>query len=147
MYHKDEAITNWQIPTTPKEWYRYIGFVNFLSCFIPNAASLLKPLYTHHNFIKKKENSPISEDILKSNFIQIQTALKHTVGLQLFNPNETVFIMTDASNYSMIPNIMKIHFLQANSFSSRRRQKERKLIQIILVHLLFPKFLTRMLTN
>lgn len=56
---KIEIVKNWKIPTTMKKLYSFIGFVNFLSSFIPNCALLLKPLYQNHTFLKKKQTLEI----------------------------------------------------------------------------------------
>jgi hypothetical protein len=99
---KITAIQNWEFPQNTKEWYKFIGFINYLSSFIPNCPSLLKPLYTHYHFANKKENknlgSPVSNTILQNNFNQLKSAVCQTLNLQLFDPNKTVFILTDASD-------------------------------------------------
>ena len=47
---------------------------------------------------QKTSTSSISNDILIKNFNMIKQLLKDSVGLQLFNPKETVYIYTDASD-------------------------------------------------
>lgn len=94
---KVDTISNWKFPTTMKEWYQFIGFVNFLSSFIPNCALLLKPLYEHHTCLKSKKESSVDEAVLKTKFEELKTKIKESTGLQLFDPNETVFIYTHAS--------------------------------------------------
>jgi hypothetical protein len=42
--------------------------------------------------------SPVSTNILKTNFDQLKKAVCQTLNLQLFDPNKTVFILTDASD-------------------------------------------------
>lgn len=91
-------LLKWSLPQTATQWYTFIGFVNFLSCFIPNCSSLLKPLYSHHSCLVKKEPSNISSTILQHNFNQLKEYIKQSVGLQLFNPNETIYLITDASD-------------------------------------------------
>lgn len=94
---KTSAIDNWKIPTTAKEWYSFIGFVNFLNNFIPNSAFLLQPLYKHYYHLLKKETSTIPLTTLHENFKLLKIAIKETVGLQLFDPKQPTYIMTDAS--------------------------------------------------
>lgn len=95
---KVEAIRNWKLPTTANAWYSFIGFVNFLGHFIPNVALLLQPMYKHHQFLKKKEESNIDPQLLEKNFNLLKGYLIESVGLQLFDPNEQVIVMTDASD-------------------------------------------------
>lgn len=65
---KTAALQNWKLPTTAKDWYSFIGFANFLSCFIPNCSFLLKRLYVNHTHLVKKLASPIEPSILLNNF-------------------------------------------------------------------------------
>ncbi|GMM47393.1 hypothetical protein DAPK24_039680 [Pichia kluyveri] len=95
---KVDTIKNWKLPTPMKDWYKFIGFVNFLSAFIPDCALLLKPLYEHHSCLKSKTISTVEEGVSYRNFALIKEALINSTGLQLFNPNETLFIYTDASD-------------------------------------------------
>ena len=146
---KTEAIDKWLLPKNAKEWYSFIGFVNYLNCFIPNGALLLKPMYTHHAFIAKKgnlpENSPVASTLLQENFKKIKEAIKATVGLQLFDPKEEIFIMTDASDlgvggmilqkFSKNPEkLVPITFFSKgfNSTQQRYSTLERELLGILL---------------
>ncbi|TID28242.1 hypothetical protein CANINC_002603 [Pichia inconspicua] len=99
---KTSAIEAWKMPKTPKDWYSFIGFVNFLANFIPDSAYWLKPLYEYYHFCKNKKNegrdSPVSEEILLQHFNHLKEAVKASVGLQLFDPTEEVVILTDASD-------------------------------------------------
>ncbi|KAF8750946.1 hypothetical protein RHS01_09004 [Rhizoctonia solani] len=48
---KVEAVTSWPTPRTVKQVQAFLGFVNYLRCFIPNFSSVARPL--HH--LTKKE--------------------------------------------------------------------------------------------
>ena len=48
--------------------------------------------------MKGKRSSTVAQEVLNKNFVLIKEALINSTGLQLFNPNETLFIYTDASD-------------------------------------------------
>ncbi|QRW23519.1 Retrotransposable element Tf2 protein [Rhizoctonia solani] len=50
---KIKAVTSWPVPRTVKQVQAFLGFVNYLRCFIPNFSSVAHPL----NNLTRKESS------------------------------------------------------------------------------------------
>ncbi|GMG36860.1 unnamed protein product [Ambrosiozyma monospora] len=97
---KIEAINKWKFPKTLKELKSFVGFVNFLSPFIPNCAAHLQHFYHLMKVSPAKIDENMVTPPLLKHFEYFKVSLKKSVGLKLFNPRSPTMIMTDASAYA-----------------------------------------------
>ncbi|QRW23485.1 Reverse transcriptase (RNA-dependent DNA polymerase) [Rhizoctonia solani] len=94
---KIEAVTSWPQPKTIKQVQGFLGFVNYLCCFIPNFSSVACPL---HNLTKK--DSPWSWGNPEEEAFQELKALVTKAPVLIHsNPNLPYYLETDASGVAM----------------------------------------------
>lgn len=104
---KIETIQKWKMPDDRKGLIKFIGFVNYLRNFIPNASSLLAPFYEVTNTDKSTVKQQFSKNYrinrsklsstLLSNFQKIKQLITDSLKLKLFDPQVPTFIYTDAN--------------------------------------------------
>lgn len=88
-------IKNWEMPEDKASIQSYVGFVNFLTSFIPKASELLDPFY---EAIKKKMRiTPDEKTVLLNNITEIKKWIRRTLLLKLFEPQAPTVIYSDAS--------------------------------------------------
>ncbi|KAF8751481.1 hypothetical protein RHS01_08151 [Rhizoctonia solani] len=94
---KVEAVTSWPTLKTVKQVQAFLGFVNYLRCFIPNFSSVARPL---HNLTKKEStwswNQPKEEA-----FQELKQLVTQAPVLIHLNPKLPYFLETDASGVAM----------------------------------------------
>ncbi|KAF8707742.1 hypothetical protein RHS03_03516, partial [Rhizoctonia solani] len=94
---KIEAVTTWPTPKTVKQVQAFLGFVNYLRCFIPNFSSVARPL---HNLTKKE--SPWSWDNLEeAAFQELKALVTKSPVLIHSNPELPYYLETNASGVAM----------------------------------------------
>ena len=84
-------------PTNCAELRTYLGMVNYVSKFCPNLADALPPL---RNLLKKEVSWSWTTAQQKA-FEKIQEQVSSTPVLALYDPNEELFVETDASDYGL----------------------------------------------
>ncbi|QRW26415.1 Retrotransposable element Tf2 protein [Rhizoctonia solani] len=94
---KIEAVTSWPTPKTVKQVQAFLGFVNYLCCFIPNFSSVARPL---HNLTKKE--TPWSWGNLEETvFQELKSLVTRSLVLVHSDPNLPYYLETDASGVAM----------------------------------------------
>ncbi|QRW15577.1 Retrotransposable element Tf2 protein [Rhizoctonia solani] len=94
---KVEAVTSWPQPKMVKQVKAFLGFVNYLQCFIPNFSSVACPL---HNLTKKE--TPWSWGNLEEMaFQELKTFVTQSPVLIHSNPELPYYLETDASGVTM----------------------------------------------
>ncbi|CAK1600823.1 unnamed protein product [Parnassius mnemosyne] len=103
---KVKAILEAPIPTNVNQLQSFLGLVNYYRCFVPNASSILSPLYQ----LLKKEIKWKWSKVENEAFDNIRKILSSEQILTHFNPNETIILTVDAS-----PNELGAILSQKNS--------------------------------
>ncbi|KAF8756117.1 hypothetical protein RHS01_04910 [Rhizoctonia solani] len=94
---KIEAVTSWPQPKLVKQVQAFLGFVNYLCCFIPNFSSVARPL---HNLTKKE--TPWSWGKSKeAAFQELKSLVTQSPVLIHSNPALPYYLETDASGVAM----------------------------------------------
>ncbi|KAF8755281.1 hypothetical protein RHS01_05373 [Rhizoctonia solani] len=94
---KIEAITSWPMPRTIKQTQAFLGFVNYLHCFIPNFSSVAQPL---HNLTKK--DTPWSWGHLEEEaFQELKALVTRSPVLIHSNPKLPYYLETNALGVAM----------------------------------------------
>ncbi|QRW20752.1 Retrotransposable element Tf2 protein [Rhizoctonia solani] len=94
---KIEAITSWPQPKTIKQVQAFLGFVNYLCCFIPNFSSVACLL---HNLTKKETAWPWG-DSEEEAFQELKSLVTRAPVLIHSNPELPYYLETDASGVAM----------------------------------------------
>lgn len=90
---KVEAIMKAPIPNNVNKLQSFLGLVNYYRNFVPNASSLLSPLY---NLLQKKREWSWNREHQEA-FTAIKTCLSTDKVLAHFNPRARVILTVDAS--------------------------------------------------
>ncbi|CAK1585814.1 unnamed protein product [Parnassius mnemosyne] len=90
---KVKAILEAPIPTNVNQLQSFLGLVNYYRGFVPNASSILSPLY---QLLKKGIKWKWSK-VENEAFDNIRKILSSEQVLTHFNPNETIILTVDAS--------------------------------------------------
>ncbi|QRW22942.1 Retrotransposable element Tf2 protein [Rhizoctonia solani] len=94
---KIEAVTSWPTPRTVKQVQAFLGFVNYLCCFIPNFSLVARSL---HNLTKKE--TPWSWGNQEEEaFQELKTLVTKSPVLIHSNPELPYYLETDASGVAM----------------------------------------------
>ncbi|KAF8751765.1 hypothetical protein RHS01_08397 [Rhizoctonia solani] len=94
---KIEAVTSWPTPKTVKQVQAFLGFVNYLRCFIPNFSLVVRSL---HNLTKKE--SPWSWGTPEEQaFQELKILVTKAPVLIHSNPDLPYYLETDASGVAM----------------------------------------------
>ncbi|KAF8749465.1 hypothetical protein RHS01_09965 [Rhizoctonia solani] len=94
---KIKAVMSWPQPKTVKQVQAFLGFVNYLRCFIPNFSLVALPL---HNLTKKE--SPWSWGSLEeAAFQELKLLVTQLPVLIHSNPKLPYYLETDASGVAM----------------------------------------------
>ncbi|QRW20625.1 Retrotransposable element Tf2 protein [Rhizoctonia solani] len=94
---KVEAVTSWPTPRTVKQVQAFLGFVNYLCCFIPNFSSVARPL--HH--LTRKETPWSWGKPEEDAFQELKTLVTKSPVLIHSNPELPYYLETDASGVAM----------------------------------------------
>lgn len=92
-----EAISKINSPASVTQLKSFLGMVNFYAKFIPNASTILKPLY---NLLKNDTSWNWSENCQQS-FENIKKCLASSTVLTHFNPQLQVNLTVDASEVGL----------------------------------------------
>ncbi|QRW23228.1 Retrotransposable element Tf2 protein [Rhizoctonia solani] len=94
---KIQAVQEWPVPTKVKEVQSFLGFANFLCCFVANFSHVARPL---HNLVKK--DTPWKWDIKEQEAFQgLKDAITNAPVLCHANPSKPYFLETDASGAAL----------------------------------------------
>ena len=94
---KVQAIKDFPVPTKVDELRRFLGIVNYMSKFLPNATDVLHPL---HNLLKKDVTWTWSES--QSNAFQaVKDMIVNSPMLYLYDPGKELVLENDASEYGL----------------------------------------------
>lgn len=92
-----EAINKVKEPTNVSELKSFLGMVNYYCKFIPNASTVLHPLY---NLLKNNVHWSWSKSC-QCSFKQIKDILKSPLVLTHFDPKRPIELMVDASSVGL----------------------------------------------
>ncbi|KAF8756014.1 hypothetical protein RHS01_04650 [Rhizoctonia solani] len=94
---KIQAVQEWPVPTKVKEVQSFLGFANFLCCFVANFSHVARPL---HNLVKK--DTLWKWDIKEQEAFQgLKDAITNAPVLCHANPSKPYFLETDASGAAL----------------------------------------------
>lgn len=95
--NKTKAINDMPTPTNVSSLRSFLGLVNFLSKFIPNAADVLHPL---NNLLRKDVTWTWTEDQEQA-FNKIKTLICKASTLSYYDPKKDLTLENDASEYGL----------------------------------------------
>ncbi|QRW20758.1 Retrotransposable element Tf2 protein [Rhizoctonia solani] len=94
---KIQAVQEWPVPTKVKEVQLFLGFANFLCCFVANFSHMARPL---HNLVKK--DTPWKWDTKEQEAFQgLKDAITNALVLCHADPSKPYFLETDASGAAL----------------------------------------------
>ncbi|KAF8749064.1 hypothetical protein RHS01_10384 [Rhizoctonia solani] len=94
---KIQAVQEWPTPTKVKEVQLFLGFANFLRCFVANFSHIARPL---HNLVKK--DTPWKWDTREQEaFQRLKNAITNALVLCHADPSKPYFLETDASSAAL----------------------------------------------
>ncbi|QRW21868.1 Retrotransposable element Tf2 protein [Rhizoctonia solani] len=94
---KIQAVQEWPTPTKVKEVQLFLGFANFLCCFVANFSHIARPL---HNLVKK--DTPWKWDTREQEAFQwLKNAITNALVLCHADPSKPYFLETDASSAAL----------------------------------------------
>ncbi|KAF8759706.1 hypothetical protein RHS01_02083 [Rhizoctonia solani] len=94
---KIQAVQEWPVPTKVKEVQSFLGFANFLRCFVANFSHLARPL---HNLVKK--DVPWKwEEREQEAFQNLKDAITNAPVLCHADPAKPYFLETNASGAAL----------------------------------------------
>jgi len=94
---KVRAIAEMPPPTNVEELRRYLGMVNYLSKFIPNATITLRPLQN----LLKKDVSWNWSDVQQEAFDSMKTLVTSTPVLAFYDPKKELTLENDACDFGI----------------------------------------------
>ncbi|QRW25069.1 Retrotransposable element Tf2 protein [Rhizoctonia solani] len=94
---KIQAVQEWPVPTKVKEVQLFLGFANFLCCFVANFSHMARPL---HNLVKK--DTLWKWDTKEQEAFQgLKVAITNAPVLCHADPSKPYFLETDASGAAL----------------------------------------------
>ncbi|KAF8750362.1 hypothetical protein RHS01_09486 [Rhizoctonia solani] len=94
---KIQAVQEWPTPVKVKEVQSFLGFANFLRCFVANFSHMARPL---HNLVKK--DTPWKWDTKEQEAFQgLKDTITNAPVLRHANPTKPYFLETDASGAAL----------------------------------------------
>ncbi|KAF8754250.1 hypothetical protein RHS01_06468 [Rhizoctonia solani] len=94
---KIQAVQDWPVPTKVKEVQLFLGFANFLCCFVANFSHMARLL---HNLVKK--DTPWKWDTREQEAFQgLKDAITNAPVLCHADPSKPYFLETDASGAAL----------------------------------------------
>ena len=104
--HEDtkQQVKDWRKPTLVTEMQSFLGLCGYCLDYVPDLASLLVPLREGiKNMISKKKgvrgNTHITwTDEMSTAFEQVKSAICNSSALSTIDPNQPIYLNTDASN-------------------------------------------------
>ncbi|QRW17779.1 Retrotransposable element Tf2 protein [Rhizoctonia solani] len=94
---KIQAVQDWPVPTKVKEVQLFLGFANFLCCFVANFSHMARPL---HNLVKK--DTLWKWDTREQEAFQgLKDAITNALVLCHADPSKPYFLETDASGAAL----------------------------------------------
>ncbi|CCO35834.1 Retrotransposable element Tf2 155 kDa protein type 2 [Rhizoctonia solani AG-1 IB] len=94
---KIQAVQEWPTPTTVKQVQSFLGFANFVCCFVANFSQIACPL---HNLVKKEVKWQWTERE-ESAFRELQQAIINVPVIVHTNPSKPYFLETNASGAAL----------------------------------------------
>ncbi|QRW26601.1 Retrotransposable element Tf2 protein [Rhizoctonia solani] len=96
---KIQAVQEWPTPSRVKEVQSFLGFANFLCCFVANFRHMARPL---HNLVKKDTVMTFRWDTEEQEAFQgLKEAITNAPVLCHANPDKPYFLETDASGAAL----------------------------------------------
>lgn len=99
---KVQAIREFPLPSSQCHLRQFIGIVNFYHRFLPHCAELMQPLHSLLSSAMPKSQSLAWNDSAKAPFNATQEALANASRLCYPKPDAPTWLMTDASNTTVI---------------------------------------------
>ncbi|QRW21779.1 Retrotransposable element Tf2 protein [Rhizoctonia solani] len=94
---KIQAVQEWPVPTKVREVQSFLGFANFLCCFVANFSHMARPL---HNLVKKE--TPWKWGTKEQEAFQgLKDAITNALVLCHADPSRPYFLETDASGAAL----------------------------------------------
>ncbi|QRW26206.1 Retrotransposable element Tf2 protein [Rhizoctonia solani] len=94
---KIQAVQEWPVPTKVKEVQSFLGFANFLCCFVANFSHIARPL---HNLVKK--DIPWKWEVKEQEAFQnLKDAITNAPVLCHADPTKPYFLETNASGAAL----------------------------------------------
>ncbi|CEL54850.1 hypothetical protein RSOLAG1IB_11795 [Rhizoctonia solani AG-1 IB] len=90
---KIQAVQEWPTPTTVKQVQSFLGFANFVHCFVANFSQIALPL---HNLVRKEVKWQWTEKE-EGAFRELQQAIINAPVIVHADPSKPYFLETDAS--------------------------------------------------
>ncbi|CEL52837.1 hypothetical protein RSOLAG1IB_11182 [Rhizoctonia solani AG-1 IB] len=94
---KIKAVQEWPTPTTVKQVQSFLGFANFVRCFVANFSQIEHPL---HNLVKKEVKWQWTERE-EGTFRELQKAIVNAPVIVHANLSKPNFLETDASGAAL----------------------------------------------
>ncbi|CCO34728.1 Retrotransposable element Tf2 155 kDa protein type 1 [Rhizoctonia solani AG-1 IB] len=94
---KIQAVQEWPTPTTVKQVQLFLGFANFVCCFVANFSQIARPL---HNLVKKEVKWQWT-DKEEGAFRELQKAIVNAPVIVHADPSKPYFLETDASGAAL----------------------------------------------
>ncbi|CEL53147.1 hypothetical protein RSOLAG1IB_11279 [Rhizoctonia solani AG-1 IB] len=94
---KIQAVKEWPTPTTARQVQSFLGFVNFVRCFVANFSQIACPL---HNLVKKEVKWQWT-DKEEQSFRELQRAIINAPVIVHANPSKPYFLETNASGAAL----------------------------------------------
>jgi hypothetical protein len=94
---KIQAVQEWPTPTTVKWVQSFLGYANFVHCFVANFSQIAHPL---HNLVKKEVKWQWT-DKEEGAFRELQQAIVNALVIVHANPSKPYFLETDASGAAL----------------------------------------------
>ncbi|CEL52812.1 hypothetical protein RSOLAG1IB_11157 [Rhizoctonia solani AG-1 IB] len=94
---KIQAVQEWPTPTTVKQVQSFLGFANFICCFVANFSQIACPL---HNLVKKEVKWQWT-DKEEQAFRELQRAIINAPVIVHANPSKPYFLETNASGAAL----------------------------------------------
>ena len=130
---KDKAIQNFPIPQNTTELKRFLGMINYLNRFVPNAATHAQPL---QNLLKNDVKWNWSEAQNKS-FETLKGMITNATKLAIYDQTKDLVLENDASDYGLGATIRQdghpIAFASRQMNESERRyaQIEKEMLALV----------------
>jgi hypothetical protein len=94
---KIQAVQEWPTPTTIKQVQSFLGFANFVQCFVANFSQIARPL---HNLVKKEVKWQWT-DKEEDAFRELQQAIVNAPVIVRADPSKPYFLETNASGAAL----------------------------------------------